>query len=100
MLSWEMDQERTAERDREPDDAVEVLRDVWSATGQTAADLDEAFGSQKSCQRMQDVGFEDLASGDSDMRSAWRATLEREGKLDGSVSSVRDLVLGPPDSSR
>ncbi len=94
-----MGQGRTAGRDREPDDAVEVLREVWSAKGQTAADLEEAFGSAKSCKRMQDVGFEDMASGDGDMRAAWRATLEREGKLDASAGSVRDLVLEPPDSS-
>jgi len=94
-----MRQERTAERDRDPDDAVEVLREVWSAKGQTAADLEEAFGAEKSCKRMQDVGFEDMAGGDGDMRAAWRATLEREGKLDASVGSVRDIVLGPPDSS-
>ena len=100
VLSWEMEHERAAERDRDPDDAVEVLREVWSASGQSAADLDEAFGAQKSCKRMQDVGFDDMASGDSDLRAAWRATLEREGKLDPGVGSVRDLVLGPPDSSR
>jgi hypothetical protein len=102
VLSWEMDQERDRARDREPDEAVEVLREVWSATGQTSADLEEAFGAQKSCKRMQDVGFEDLASGDSDgdLRAAWRATLEREGKLGPSAGSVRDIVLGPPDSSR
>lgn len=84
----------------EPEDAVEVLREVWSAKGQSAADLDEAFGAQKSCKRMQDVGFDGMATGDGDMRAAWRATLERDGKLDGGAASVRDLVLGPPDSSR
>lgn len=79
----------------EPDDALEVLREVWSAKGQSAADLDEAFGAQKSCKRMQDVGFDGLAAGDGDMRAAWRATLERDGKLDQRARSVRDLVLGP-----
>jgi hypothetical protein len=92
--------ERPAGRDREPDEAVEVLREVWSATGQTAADLDEAFGAQKSCKRMADVGFDGMVDGDGDMRAAWRATLEREGKLDRGGRSVRDLVLGSTDSSR
>lgn len=100
VLSRDYRQEQAVEQDREPDDAVEVLREVWSAKGQSAADLDEAFGGQKSCKRMQDVGFGDMASGDGDMRAAWRATLERDGKLDNSGGSVRDLVLGPPDSSR
>lgn len=84
----------------EPDDAVEVLREVWAAKGQSAADLDEAFGTQKSCQRMQDVGFDGMANGDGDMRAAWRATLERDGKLGQGAGSLRDLVLGPQDSSR
>lgn len=86
----------------ESEDAVEVLREVWSAKGQSAADLHEAFGAQKSCKRMQDVGFDGMATGDGDgdMRSAWRATLERDGKLDRGAVSVRDLVLGPQDSSR
>jgi hypothetical protein len=100
VLSRDYRQGQAAGRDREPDDGVEVLREVWSAKGQTAADLDEAFGVQKSCKRMQDVGFDDMATGDSDMRAAWRATLEREGKLDHSTGTVRDLVLGQPDSSR
>ena len=79
----------------EPEDAVDVLREVWSAKGQSAADLDEAFGAQKSCTRMQDVGFDGLAVGDGDIRAAWRATLKRDGKLDQRARSVRDLVLGP-----
>jgi len=86
-----------SERDDEPDEAVEVLRGVWSASGQSSADLEEAFGTQKSCQRMQDVGFNDLAGDGGDLRSAWRATLEREGKLSSSGGSLRDLVLGPPN---
>jgi len=100
VLSKDYEQEHAPGRDHEPDEAVEVLREVWSAKGQSAADLDEAFGAQKSCKRMQDVGFDDMASGDGDVRTAWRATLERDGKLDHSASSVRDLVLGQPDSSR
>jgi hypothetical protein len=100
VLSRDYRQEQAAGPDRDPDDAVEVLREVWSAKGQSADDLDEAFGAQKSCKRMQDVGFEAMATDDGDMRAAWRATLERDGKLDQSARSVRDLVLGPPDSSR
>ncbi len=75
-----------------------MLREVWSASGQTQADLEEAFGAQKSCKRMQDVGFDDMA-GDGDVRSAWRATLEREGKLHSGPGSVRDLVFGPRTGS-
>jgi hypothetical protein len=83
------------------DEALEVLREVWSAQGQTSADLDEACGTTKSCKKMEDVGFDGLAgpasgtaTGD-DLRDAWREQLRREGKLNPDAGSVRDLVLGP-----
>jgi hypothetical protein len=80
----------------EPAGAMEVLREVWRGQGQTAADLDDAASEKGSCKRMTDagVGFDDFADGESDPASAWRARLEREGKLNRSGSSVRDLVLG------
>ena len=84
---------------REPEEALEVLREVWSAKGQTTADLDEASGHGKSCKRMADVGFGDMADDDGDLRAAWRDRLEREGKLTPG-SSLRDLVLGPAQPSR
>jgi hypothetical protein len=84
----------------QPDDALEVLREVWSAQGQTSADLDEACGETKSCKKMADVGFDGLADADGgaaggDLRTAWRDQLRREGKLNPEAGSVRDLVLGP-----
>jgi len=81
---------------REPDEALEVLRGIWSAQGQTSADLDEA-GTGKSCKRMADVGFGELDNGDTDVRAAWRARLEREGKLSPDGGSVADLVLRPAE---
>jgi hypothetical protein len=78
----------------EADEAVEVLRGVWTATEQTSEDLDELFGPAKSCKNMQNVGFEALADATGDLRSAWRETLERDGKLSQASGSVRDLVLG------
>lgn len=78
----------------EPDEAIEVLRGVWTAKGQTSEDLEELFGTAKSCKNMQNVGFDALAGSDGNLRSAWRATLEREGKLSRNPGSVRDLVLG------
>jgi hypothetical protein len=47
---------------------------------------------------MADVGFDGLASADEDLRTAWRARLEREGKLNAEGGSVRDLVLGPAEA--
>ena len=76
------------------DEVLSVLREVWSAQGQTAADLEDACGPSKSCQRMTDVGFDGLAEEtDGDLRLAWRTQLAREGKLNPGASSVRDLVL-------
>jgi hypothetical protein len=79
--------------------ALEVLREVWRSQRQTSADLDDG-GCEKSCKRMTDagVGFEDFAAReageDVDLNVAWRARLEREGKLNRSGGSVRDLILG------
>ena len=78
-------------------DALEVLRDVWSARGQTTADIGEHGGHGKSCRRMAGVGFDGMPGDDEDLRAAWRDRLQREGKLDPGGGSVRDLVLGPAD---
>lgn len=86
--------------DAEHTQALEVLREVWRSQGQTAASLDDA-NCEKSCKRMTDagVGFEDFGDGqDADLGAAWRTRLEREGKLNRSGGSVRDLVLGSADS--
>jgi hypothetical protein len=80
---------------REPDETLDVLRGVWSARGQTAADLDDATGAGKSCKRMANVGFQDMAEDDGDLRAAWRDRLQREGKLNPEGGSVADLILGP-----
>jgi hypothetical protein len=78
------------------EDALDMLRGVWSAQGQTAEDIEEACGNTKSCKRMADVGFDGLAEEtDGDLRLAWRTQLAREGKLNPDAGSVRDLVLPP-----
>jgi len=89
---------RGARRDA-TDETVQILRGIWGASEQTAGDLDELFGPAKSCKSMQNVGFDGLAGSDGDMRAAWRATLQREGKLNDQPGSVRDLVLGAPERS-
>ena len=82
------------------EEALEVLRTVWSAQAQTADDVEEACGDIKACKRMSDVGFAGLAEEtDGDLRVAWRTQLAREGKLDPDAGSVRDLVL-PPAQAR
>jgi hypothetical protein len=82
----------------EQDEALEVLRAVWRGQGQAAADLAEDDHGGKSCKRMTDVGFEDFAGGEADRSTAWRAMLEREGKLRPDTGSIRDAVLGSAES--
>ncbi len=84
---------------REPEETLDVLRGVWTARGQTAADLDEALSAGKSCKRMADVGFGDIGGDDADVREAWRARLLREGKLN-SGGGIAELVLGPAETRR
>ena len=81
--------------DAERAEALELLRDVWHGQGQSVADLDDSCESH--CKRMTDagVGFDEFAAGDeTDRLAAWRARLEREGKL-GTAGSLRDLILHP-----
>jgi hypothetical protein len=80
------------------EEVLTVLREVWSAQGQTAEDVEEACGTTKACKKMAEVGFDGLADEtDGDLRLAWRTQLAREGKLNRDGGSVRDLVL-PPES--
>ena len=82
-------------RDAERAEALEVLRDLWRGQAQGSADLDAC--GESSCKRMTDagVGFDEFGAGDErDRAAAWRARLEREGKL-GTAGSLADLVLRP-----
>ena len=79
------------------EETLEVLREIWRATGQRAEDVEDACGPQKSCKSMSSVGFDGMVGPDGDLRAAWRATLERDGKLQPKAQTVRDLVLGPDD---
>ena len=81
-----------------PDDARDVLRAVWAVDGTSSADLDEDCSPTKSCKNMQSVTFDGFAEPGSDLGEAWRDKLAREGKLSASGGSIRDLVLGPPES--
>ena len=78
----------------EPDDARDVLRALWSADAQPAEDLAETLIPKKACKNMNGVSFDGMAEPGTDLRQAWRERLEREGKLNRSGGSIRDLVLG------
>jgi hypothetical protein len=77
------------------EEALSVLRDIWHAREQSAADLDARLGDGrgKACKVMKHVGFGgDAEPVDEDLRAAWRSKLEREGKLRADGQSVRDLL--------
>jgi hypothetical protein len=79
---------------------LSVLRDIWHAREQSAADLDAALGhgGGKACKAMKHVGFGGEAEPvDEDLRAAWRSRLEREGKLRSDGQSVRDLLAERAD---
>jgi hypothetical protein len=65
------------------DQARSVLRDIWHAREQTELPA----GHGKACKAMKHVGFAEV---DEDLRTAWRAKLEREGKL--GARTVADLL--------
>jgi hypothetical protein len=77
---------------RAPESTVDVLRAVWD--GQDATEPDPAGHRQKSCRNMKDVSFDGFGEPGSDIGSAWRERLRREGKLNTSGGTIRDLVLG------
>ncbi len=67
---------------------LSVLRDIWSRS-----DAEPPSGHGKACKAMRHVGFGGEAEPvDDDLRAAWRAKLEREGKL--GESKVADLLDG------
>jgi len=86
-----------ANEDRE-NEARDVLQTVWAARGMSSADLDPDCSPTKNCKNMIGVSFDGLAEPGSDLRAAWREKLAREGKLNTSGGSIRDLVLGPVES--
>lgn len=70
---------------------------MWSAPAQDQVLLDADCSPTKTCRNMVGISFDGFADDSTDLRSAWRATLEREGKLSGDSPSLRDLVLGSSD---
>jgi len=78
----------------QPDEATSI----WSSPADDQVLLDADCSPTKTCRNMVGITFDGLAAPGTDLRSAWRATLEREGKLSGDSASLRELVLGPPDA--
>lgn len=98
---------------QEGQDALSVLRGLWSAQGQSSRDVDSASscGEQsrsKSCKATDSMTFEGLideveATTDTheaitNVQSAWRKKLEQDGKLHREGTPLRHLVLGDDDA--
>ena len=72
---------------------AEVPRSVWMVN-HDHSELDEDCSPTKPCRNMRGVSFDGYAEAGTDIGDAWRAQLAREGKLDESGGTIRDLVLG------
>jgi hypothetical protein len=80
----------------ESEKARQVLRSVWEVQGNPASELDEECNPNKVCKNMNGVTFDGFAEEGTDLRTAWREKLAREGKLNNSGSSIRELILESP----
>lgn len=69
-----------------------TLRGIWQGVPGHQIELDADCSPTKVCRNMKDVTFDGYAEEGGDIASAWKRTLEREGKLGG--SSLGDLILG------
>lgn len=77
------------------DDGHDVTRSLWTTEEEVgAAAFDEDCSPTRVCRNAREFSFEGIASEGGDVASAWREKLEREGKLNRSGESIRDLVLG------
>lgn len=71
----------------------DTLQSVWMVS-HDHYEMDEDCSPTKPCRNMKDITFDGYAEPGSDIGAAWRAQLAREGKLQESQGSIRDLVLG------
>lgn len=79
--------------DEQGNEALTVLRDIWGASAQNAADLPE-FERVKVCKNTDMMGIkgmddENMAQA---MRMEWKQQLAAEGKLPEGAQSVREIV--------
>lgn len=71
----------------------ETVTSMWQTAPQ-GVQLDEDCSPTKVCRNMTHVTFDGYGDEGDDPTEAWRTRLAREGKLDGSASSLADLVFG------
>ncbi|HSF87540.1 MAG TPA: hypothetical protein VLG28_18015 [Acidimicrobiia bacterium] len=71
---------------------------MWSSPTEDQVLLDADCSPTKTCRNMVGITFDGYGEPGTDLQTAWRATLEREGKLSGDGASLRELVLGTHDA--
>lgn len=67
---------------------------MWSTPAEDQMLIDADCSPTKTCKNMVGISFDGFAEPGSDLASAWRDKLAREGKLTDDAGSLRDLVLG------
>lgn len=72
----------------------QVLTSIWADEAEGAIGIDEDCSPTKQCRNMRDITFEGFAEAGTDISTAWKAVLAREGKLSPGAETIRDLVLG------
>ena len=80
----------------DPEDPVRAVWTIDEAVGTTS--FDEDCSPTRVCRNAREFSFDGIAEEGADLKSAWRDTLAREGKLRTSTDSIRDLVLGKPEA--
>lgn len=71
---------------------------IWATQSEEIDSLDEDCGPTKTCKNMKEITFDGFAGSGADLAATWKATLAREGKLNTSGGSIKDIVLGAANS--
>ena len=77
---------------------IDGAQTMWSTPDADQVLLDADCSPTKTCKNMVGISFDGFAEPGSDLSAAWRATLEREGKVMEGSGSLRDLVFGQTES--
>ncbi|MBC8194177.1 MAG: hypothetical protein ISR42_07045 [Acidimicrobiia bacterium] len=84
----------------ERDSAEGVSQAGLSDDEERFGDFDEDGSPTRLCRNAREFSFDGFAEDGEDLQIAWRERLAREGKLNGSAESVRDLILGQTTTKR
>ena len=71
---------------------------MWSTPDDDQVLMDADCSPSKTCRNMVGITFDGFSDDGTDLATAWRQTLERDGKVKDGSGSVHDLVFGSQDS--